>query len=131
MIRQILHQLDSHETNHQTCVAGVVHLVPYASVMRWRQRQRSGTARMADVPAPRNQRRWTGRSFIRSCGSCITVAVRTQGTGKLYEQFARLLSRRQLVKLVQDYRRDQLPCYETHSMALVGTGLVVRRHRIW
>ncbi len=61
-----------------------------------------------NVPAPRNQCRWTGRSFIRSCGEQNHGRVRTQGTGALYARFAASLSRRQLGALVQDYRRDQL-----------------------
>ncbi len=42
MIRQILHQLDTMKHSSQSSWRQLCDLVPYASVMRWRQRQRQG-----------------------------------------------------------------------------------------
>ena len=85
-------------------------LVPYASVMRWRKRQRLGIP-LWQCPGPRKSLPLDWSEFYPLLRQLHHGRVRTQGTGELYERFARFLSRRQLKELVQDYRQNQL-----HSM---------------
>ena len=85
----------------------VCELVPYASVMRWRQRQRQGKpVCLAPGPKPLRPLDWT--EFNPLLRQLHHGRVRTRGTGELLKRFAGCLSRRQLGALVQDYRRDQL-----------------------
>jgi len=107
MIRQILHQLATtkkvtHRSWRQLCDE-----VPYASVMRWRQRQRRGLS-LWQVPGPKKSVPLDWTEFYPLLRQLNHGRVRTQGTGELYKQFAAAISRRQLAGLVQDYRRDQL-----------------------
>ena len=82
-------------------------LVPYSSVMRWRQRQRRGLS-LWQCPGPKKSLPLDWTEFYPLLRQLHYGRVRTQGTGELYDRFARFLSRRQLGVLVQDYRRDQL-----------------------
>jgi len=107
MIRQILHQLDTMKQTNQTSWRQVCDPVPYASVMRWRQRQRRGLP-VWQCPGPKKSLPLDWTEFYPLLRQLNHGRVRTQGTGKLYERFAQCLSRRQLGELVQDYRRDQL-----------------------
>jgi len=107
MIRQILHQLDTMKQTHQTSWRGLCDLVPYSSVMRWRQRQRQGLP-VWQCPGPQKSVPLDWTEFYPLLRQLNHGRVRTQGTGELYKQFAEALSRRQLGALVQDYRRDQL-----------------------
>ena len=107
MIRQILHQLDAMKQATQQPWRVLCDLVPYASVMRWRRRQRRGLP-LWQCPGPKKTvpLDWTELyPLLRQLdhGRC-----RTHGTGALYASFAPSLSRRQLGALVQDQRRDQL-----------------------
>jgi hypothetical protein len=110
MIRQILHQLDTMKKESQTSWRQLCDELPYASVMRWRKRQRLGMP-LWQCPGPKKSVPLDWSEFYPLLRQLNHGRVRTQGTGELYERFARFLSRRQLKKLVQDYRRDQL-----HSM---------------
>ena len=106
MIRQILHQLAttkqvSHRSWRELCDR-----VPYASVMRWRQRQRRGLP-VWQVPGPKKSVPLNWAEFYPLLRQLNHGRVRTRGTGELYQQFATAISRRQLAGLVQDYRWDQ------------------------
>ena len=107
MIRQILHQLDTMKQSSQTSWRQLCDLVPYASVMRWRRRQRQGLP-LWQCPGPKKSVPLDWTEFFPLLRELKHGRVRTQGTSKLYQQFADALSRRQLGELVQDYRRDQL-----------------------
>ena len=107
MIRQILHQLDTVKQSSQTSWRQLCDLVPYANVMRWRQRQRRGLP-LWQCPGPKKSVPLDWAEFYPLLRQLNHGRVRSQGTGKLYQEFADALSRRQLRRLVQDYRRDQL-----------------------
>ncbi|MGD0251553.1 MAG: hypothetical protein ABSC01_02530 [Verrucomicrobiota bacterium] len=107
MIRQILHQLDTMKQSSQTPWRALCDLVPYASVMRWRQRQRRGLP-LWQCPGPKKSLPLDWSEFYPLLRQLHHGRVRTQGTGELYKQFAGALSRRSLGALMQDYRRDQL-----------------------
>lgn len=107
MIRQILHQFQIAKKNsrlswRQLCEGQV----PYASLMRWRQRQRQG-AHLWQSPGPKKSLPLDWSEFYLLLRKLPHGRTRTQGTGRLYERFAGSLSRRQLHGLVQDYRQDQ------------------------
>jgi len=110
MIRQILHQLDTMKQTNQTSWRELCDLVTYASVMRWRKRQRLGIP-LWQCPGPKKSLSLDWSEFYPLLRQLNHGRVRTQGTSELYERFAQFLSRRQLRSLVQDYRQDQL-----HSM---------------
>lgn len=107
MIRQILHQLDTTKRKTRLPWRQLCDAVPYASVMRWRQRQQRG-APLWQCPGPKKSLPLNWAEFYPLLRQMQHGRVRTRGTGKLYEQFAASLSRRQLAGLVQDYRQDQL-----------------------
>jgi len=107
MIRQILHQLDLMKQSGQTSWRQLCDLVPYANVMRWRQRQRQGLP-LWQCPGPKKSVPLDWTELFPLLRQLKHGRVRSQGTGKLYQQFADALARRQLNELVQDYRRDQL-----------------------
>jgi transposase InsO family protein len=111
MIRQILHQIDADKEEsplslRQLCGSQV----PYASLMRWRRRQRKGLP-LWQSPGPKKSLPLDWSEFYPLLGQLNHGRTRTQGTSELYERFVGSLSRRQLQSLVQDFRRDQL-----HSM---------------
>jgi hypothetical protein len=107
MIRQILHQLDTMKQQSQLPWRQLCDLVPYASVMRWRQRQQRGLS-LWRCPGPKKSLPLDWTEFYPLLRQLRHGRVRTQGTGELYQQFAGCLSRRQLGALVRDYRRGQL-----------------------
>lgn len=113
MIRQILHQLatakkESHLSWRELCTKCAPYLpLPYASVMRWRQRQRQGVP-VWQSPGPKKSVPLNPAEFYPLLRQLPPGRVRTQGTGELYKKFAASISRRQLAGRVQDYRRDQL-----------------------
>ena len=107
MIRQILHQLDTMKHATQLPWRTLCDLVPYASVMRWRQRQRRNLP-LWQSPGPKKAQTLDWSEFYPLLRQLRHGRRRTQGTGELYTRFASCLSRRQLSALVQDYRRDQL-----------------------
>jgi len=107
MIPQILHQLDAMKAKTPTSWRQICDLVPYASVMRWRQRQRLGKpVCLAPGPKPLHPLDWTELNPL--LRQLQHGRVRTRGTGELFQRFAGCLSRRQLAALVQDDRRAQL-----------------------
>jgi hypothetical protein len=110
MIRQILHQLDTMKKDTHLPWRQLCDGVPYASLMRWRQRQRLDRP-LWQCPGPKKASPLNWAEFYPLLRQLNHGRVRTQGTGELYERFADSLSRRQLGALVQDYREDQL-----HSM---------------
>lgn len=93
---------ESHTSWHTLC-----DLVPYSSVMRWRQRQRRNLP-LGQCPGPKKSVPLNWAEFYPLLRQLNHGRVRTQGTGELYQRFARQLSRRQLSALVQDDRQDQL-----------------------
>jgi len=107
MIRQILHQLHTVKRTSRLSWRALCEGLPYASVMRWRQRQRQGLP-VWQCPGPKKSLAPDWAEFYRLLSGLHHGRVRTQGTGELYAHCARCLSRRQLGALVQDYRRDQL-----------------------
>jgi transposase InsO family protein len=107
MIRQILHQLDTAKKATHLPWRQLCGEVPYASVMRWRQRQQRG-APLWQAPGPKKSVPLNWAEFYPLLRQLGHGRVRTQGTGELYQQFAEAISRRQLAELVQDYRQDQL-----------------------
>jgi hypothetical protein len=107
MIPQILHQLDTMKQSSQTSWRQLCDLVPYASVMRWRQRQRLGLP-LWQCPGPKKSLPLDWTEFYPLLRQLNHGRMRTQGTGELCKKFTAALSRRQLGALVQDYRRDQL-----------------------
>ena len=107
MIRQILHQLDTMKQKTRLPWRQLCDAVPHASVMRWRQRQQRGLP-LWRPPGPKKSAPMDWAGFYPLLRQLEHGRARTRGTGKLYEQFAASLSRRQLAGLVQDDRRDQL-----------------------
>jgi transposase InsO family protein len=107
MIRQILHQFETMKRKTGLPWRQLCDMVPYASVMRWRQRQQHGLP-LWQQPGPKKSVPINWAELYPLLRQMEHGRVRTRGTGKLYEQFAASLSRRQLAGLVQDYRQDQL-----------------------
>lgn len=107
MIRQILHQLDTAKRESHTPWRRLCTAVPYASVMRWRRRQRQG-APVWQTPGPKKTEPLNGTEFYPLLRQLDHGRLRTRGTRELYARFAPSLSRRQLGALVQEQRRDQL-----------------------
>lgn len=107
MIPQILHQLETMKRKTGLPWRQLCDAVPYASVMRWRRRQRQNQT-VCRLPGPKKKGPLNWAGFYPLLRQMEHGRVRTQGTGKLYQQFTASLSRRQLAGLVQDYRRDQL-----------------------
>src|SRR5208282_2446327 len=99
MIRQILHQLETMKQASQTPWRQLCDVVPYASVMRWRRRQRQGQP-LWQYPGPKKSVPLDWTEFYPLLRQLNHGRVRSQGAGKLYEQFADALSRRQLGELV-------------------------------
>lgn len=107
MIPQILHQLDAMKQKTRLPWRQVCTDVPYASVMRWRQRQRLNQA-VCQPPGPKKTVPLNWPQFYPLRRQLRHGRVRTHGTSELYQQFAESISRRELAGLVQDLRRDQL-----------------------
>jgi len=107
MIRQILHQLDTAKRESHTPWRRLCTAVPYASLMRWRRRQRQGLP-VWQTPGPKKTVPLDAAEFYPLLRQLPHGPVRTHGTGELYARFAAQLSRRQLGRLVQDLRRAQL-----------------------
>lgn len=107
MIPQILHQLEAMKRKTRRPWRQLCDMVPYASVMRWRRRRQEG-APLWQCPGPKKSTPLNWEELYLFLRQLPHGRVRTRGTGKLYQQFAASLSRRQLAGLVQDYRRDQL-----------------------
>ena len=110
MIRQILHQFDTMKEDTHLPWRQLCDEVPYASLMRWRQRRRLDRP-LWQCPGPKKSGPLNRAEFYPLLRQLHHGRVRTQGTGELYERFADSLSRRQLGALVQDDREHQL-----HSM---------------
>jgi transposase InsO family protein len=107
MIPQILHQLNTMKRESKLPWRRLCDAVPYTSVMRWRQRQRQNQP-VCLLPGPKRKVPLNWAQFYPLLRQKEHGRIRTRGTGKLYQQFAASLSRRQLAGLVQDYRQDQL-----------------------
>lgn len=107
MIRQILHQLDTHKRQSHRSWRQLCEFVPYSSLMRWRQRQRCGLP-LWQTPGPKKAMPLNWTEFYPLLRRLPHSRVRTHGTGELHQRFTHCLSRRQLGRLVQDFRRDQL-----------------------
>jgi hypothetical protein len=107
MIPHILHQLDQARERGQLPWRSLCQLVPYASVMRWRQRQRQGQP-VCRTPGPKKIRPFNAEEFFPLLRQLEHGSRRTQGTGELFARFADQLSRRHFHALVQDLRVDQL-----------------------
>lgn len=106
MIPQVLHQLDRAKTRTQLPWRSLGQLVPYATVMRWRQRQRQG-APLCQCPGPKKTEPFNAAEFFSRLRELEPGPSRTPGSGELYAQFDQSLSRRQFNALVQDLRWDQ------------------------
>lgn len=106
MIPQILHQLAGAKTRTHLPWRSLCQLVPYASVMRWRQRQRLGQP-VCQCPGPKKTEALDWAEFFTRLRQLTPGQTRTPGAVAIYAQFADQLSRRQFHALVQDLRRDQ------------------------
>ncbi|SRR5579883_69646 len=107
MIRQILHQLDTGKQATGLPWVKLCDEIPYSSLMRWRKRQRESLP-LWQCPGPKKTEPLNTAEFYPLLRQLQHGRVRTHGTGKLYQQFASALSRRELAGLVQDYRQDQV-----------------------
>jgi hypothetical protein len=107
MIPQVLHQLDTVKQTTGLSWRQVCGPLPYASIMRWRQRQRLNLP-VCQLPGPKKTVPLNAAEFYPLLRQLHHGRVRTSGAGDLYRQFAASISRRQLAGLVQDYRQDQL-----------------------
>lgn len=107
MIRQILHQLDTMKQQSHMPWRQWGDLVPYSSLMRWRQRQRQGLP-VWQCPGPKKSVPLNYQEFYPLLRQLDHGRCRTHGTTELHARFAASLSRRQLGGLVQDFRQDQL-----------------------
>jgi transposase InsO family protein len=107
MIRHLLHQLDHMKEQSHTPWRQLCDLVPYSSLMRWRQRQRRGLP-VWQSPGPKKTVPLNYQEFFPLLRRLDHGRCRTHGTTELYARFASSLSRRQLGVLVQDFRREQL-----------------------
>jgi len=81
--------------------------VPYASVMRWRQRQRRDLP-LYQCPGPKKTMPLNRAVLLPALRQLVHGRVRTHGTGELYQEFAEAISRRALAGLVREAREDQL-----------------------
>lgn len=107
MIPQVLHQLAALKQTTGLPWRQVCDELPYASVMRWRQRQRLKLP-VCQLPGPKKTLPLNLAEFYPLLRQLSHGRLRTRGTGELYQRFAAAISRRQLAGLVQDYRLDQL-----------------------
>ena len=107
MIPQVLHQLAAMKQTTRLPWRKLCVEVPYANVMRWRQRQRLNLP-VCQSPGPKKTVPLNWPEFYPLLRQLEHGRVRTHGTSELYRQFADAISRRQLAGLVQDLRRDQL-----------------------
>jgi transposase InsO family protein len=113
MIRDILHQLDiaKRKTSfswRRLCQPGPDQgSVPYSSLMRWRQRQRTGLP-LWQCPGPKKSVPLNWAEFYPLLRQLNHGRVRTRGAGELYQRFAQAISRRQCAGLVQDERQAQI-----------------------
>jgi transposase InsO family protein len=106
MIPQILHQLDQARQRTQLPWRRLCGSVPYASVMRWRRRQRLSQP-VCRTPGPKKTEPFNAAEFYPLVRQLKPGPSRTPGTGELYARFAATLSRRQFQALVQEQRQDQ------------------------
>jgi transposase InsO family protein len=107
MIPQVLHQLAATKQATGLPWRTLCAEVPYASVMRWRKRQRLNLP-VCQMPGPKKTVPLNPAEFYPLLRQLAHSQRRTRGTGELYQKFAAAISRRQLAGLVQDLRRDQL-----------------------
>jgi|SRR5690348_4902248 len=108
MIRQILHQIERDKEKTGLSLRQLCHgQVPYASLMRWRGRQRHGLT-LWQRPGPKKSAPLDWSEFYPHLRQLDHRRLRSGGTGELYQRFADALSRRGLRSLVRDYRQDQL-----------------------
>ena len=121
MIRQILHQFDAMKQRTGLPWRRLCRSVPYANVMRWRRRERLSQP-LWQVPGPKKSVPLDWAEFYPLLRKLEPGPLRCPGLGKLTEQFASALSRRQLAALVQDYRRNQLATMK--RIDWLWTGLV-------
>lgn len=106
MIPHVLHQLARAKTRTQLPWRSLCQLVPYATVMRWRHRQRQGVP-LCQCPGPKKTEPFNAAEFFTRLRQLAPGPTRTHGTGELYAHFAASLSRRQFHALVQDLRWEQ------------------------
>jgi len=120
MIPALLHQLDSAKARTHLPWHSLCQLVPYASVMRWRQRQRQGQP-VCQTPGPKKTEPFNAAQFYPLLRELNPGPSRTPGAGELYAQFAQSLSRRQFQALVQEQRQDQLHAMKRITWLRPGT----------
>lgn len=107
MIPQVLHQLAATKQATGRSWRNVCDELPYASVMRWRKRQRLNLP-VCQMPGPKKTVPLNPAEFYPLLRQLAPGQRRTHGIGELYRQFATAISRRQLAGLVQDLRQNQL-----------------------
>jgi len=107
MIRRILNQIETMKAQSRFSWRELCARVPYATVMRWRQRQRHHLP-LCLPPGPKKCVPLDWSEFYLLLRQLEHGRVRTRGTTRLYERFAASISRRQLNALVQSLRQNQL-----------------------
>jgi transposase InsO family protein len=106
-IRRILNQLEAMKTQSHCTWRQLSRHVPYATLMRWRQRRRRGLA-LYQRPGPKKSVPLDWAEFYPLLQSLNHGRMRSQSTTLLYQRFAASLSRRQLRSYVRDFRQQQL-----------------------
>jgi transposase InsO family protein len=107
MIRRILNQLQKMKAQSRCSWRQLSAQVPYATLMRWRQRQRRQLP-LCLPPGPKKSVPLDWSEFYPLLRQLEHGRVRTRGTTRLYQRFAASLSRRQLNALVRSLRQNQL-----------------------
>jgi transposase InsO family protein len=120
MIPALLHQLDAAKARTHLPWRSLCGPVPYASVMRWRQRQRQGQP-VCQTPGPQKPQPFNAAEFYPLLRELPPGPSRTPGTGALYARFADTLSRRHFQALVQERRRDHLQALKHITWLHPGT----------
>jgi transposase InsO family protein len=106
MIRQLLRQMDTFKQQCPLPWRAWGALIPYATLMRWRQRQRDHQP-LWQPPGPKKSTPLDWTEFYPLLRQLPSGRGRTPGTGPLYAQFSKSLSRRELAALVQEQRQHE------------------------
>src|ERR1700754_3754732 len=106
-IRRILNQLETMKKENHCTWHQLSRHVPYATLMRWRQRRRRGLP-LCQRPGPKKTVPLDWAEFYPLLKSLQHGRLRSRSTSLLYKRFHVALSRRQLRDHVRDFRQQQL-----------------------
>lgn len=107
MIRRILNELQTMKTQNRFSWRQLCIQVPYATLMRWRHRQRHKLP-LYLPPGPKKSVPLDWAEFYPLLRQLKHGRARTLGTTALYQRFAASISRRQFKALVRSLRQHQL-----------------------